>query len=460
VKADVVKEEQLIQLDHRHLWHPFTQMRDWVATEPVIIAEGSGVYLTDTKGRSYIDGISSMWCNIHGHRKKELDNAAIAQLGKVSHTTLLGFTNPSAAELAARLAGILPHDLNKVFYSDNGSTAVEVALKMAFQFGQHQGSKNRTRFVSLNNAYHGDTFGAMAVGGVDIFHSTFAPLLMEGVLKAPSPFCYRCELGLSKSDCGLACADRLELILSKHHEEVAGVILEPIIQAAGGMITAPTGYLSRVAEACRKYNVLLILDEVATGFGRTGRMFACQHEDNVIPDIICLSKGITGGYMPLAVTVATDKIYEAFMGDFKDLKTFFHGHTYTGNPLACAVALASLKLYETEHIIERLQKKIKYFRNRLDRLSLHPHIGEARSAGLMAGIELVRDKVSKEPFAWDETMGWQVCHSAISKGLILRPLGNVLVLMPPLSISMAELERMMDIVEEAINDIVVTKQVK
>jgi len=455
-----VKEEQLIKLDQQHLWHPFTQMKDWVKNEPVIIAEGSGVYLTDTKGRSYIDGISSMWCNIHGHRKKELDKAAVAQLDKVSHTTLLGFTNPPAAELAGRLVDILPSGLSKVFYSDNGSTAVEVALKMAFQFQQHQAAKSRTGFVSLNNAYHGDTLGAMAVGGVDIFHSTFAPIFMQGCLKAPSPFCYRCELGLSHPECALACADHLEWILRDHHEEVAGVILEPMIQAAGGMITAPTGYLRKVAEACRKYDVLLILDEVATGFGRTGRMFACQHED-VTPDIICLSKGITGGYMPLAVTVASDRIYEAFLGEFKDLKTFFHGHTYTGNPLACAVALASLNLYETEHILERLQEKIKYFRARLDRLSSnYRQVGEARSAGLMAGVELVRDKASKEPFAWDEMMGWQVCYAAMSKGLILRPLGNVLVLMPPLSISMAELEQMMNIVEEAIGDIALSKQVK
>jgi len=263
----------IVALDQRHVWHPFTQMKGWAEERPVVLVSGQGVYLEDAEGRAYIDGISSMWCNIHGHRKRELDEAAKAQIDRVSHSTLLGFTNPQAAELAARLAGLLPGELNRVFYSDNGSTAVEVALKMAFQYWRHRGEPGRTKFLSFNNAYHGDTLGAVAVGGVDIFHEAFGPVLMPG-FKAPSPYCYRCELGLSHPECGLACADRVGGILAEHGQEVAGVVLEPLIQGAGGMITAPPGHLARVAEACRAHDVPLILDEVATGFGRTGRMFA------------------------------------------------------------------------------------------------------------------------------------------------------------------------------------------
>lgn len=442
-----MNDDALIRLDHRHVWHPFTQMREWVEDAPVIIAEGSGVYLTDTRGRRYIDGISSMWCNIHGHRKRELDEAAKAQLDKICHSTLLGFASQPSIELAARLSAILPDGLSRVFYSDNGSTAVEVALKMAFQYWRHKGEKSRTRFVSLNNAYHGDTLGAVAVGGIEIFHEAFGPLLMKG-FKAPSHYCYRCELGKEYDSCDLACAKRLETILARHEDEVAGVILEPLIQGAGGMITAPPGYLKRIADACRKYDTLLILDEVATGFGRTGRMFACEMED-VTPDIICLSKGITGGYLPLAATVATDRIYKEFLGSFSELKTFFHGHTYTGNPLACAVALASLDLFESERIIEGLAGKIEYFRMRLDAIAANRHVGEARSVGLMAGVELVAEKATRIPFPYDAKMGWAVCRRALELGLVLRPLGNVIVLMPPLSITMEELAEMMDRFESA-----------
>ncbi|MBI5143144.1 MAG: adenosylmethionine--8-amino-7-oxononanoate transaminase [Nitrospirae bacterium] len=440
-----MNDDELVRLDHRHVWHPFTQMREWVEDAPVMIAEGSGVYLTDTRGRRHIDGISSMWCNIHGHRKRELDEAAKAQLDKICHSTLLGFASPPSIELAARLSAALPDGLTRVFYSDNGSTAVEVALKMAFQYWRHKGENSRTRFVSLNNAYHGDTLGAVAVGGIELFHEAFGPLLMKG-FKAPSHYCYRCELGKDIRSCDLACAKRLETILARHEDEVAGVILEPLIQGAGGMITAPPGYLKRVADACRKYDTLLILDEVATGFGRTGRMFACEHE-SVTPDIICLSKGITGGYLPLAATVATDRIYNEFLGAFGELKTFFHGHTYTGNPLACAVALASLDLFESERIIERLAEKIEYFRMRLDAISAHRHVGEARSVGLMAGVELVAEKATRIPFPYEAKMGWAVCRKALELGLILRPLGNTIVLMPPLSITMEELAAMMDMFE-------------
>lgn len=442
------RHDRLVALDRRHLWHPFTQMKGWLEADPVVISEGSGIYLTDTRGNRYMDGISSMWCNVHGHRKAELDEALLAQSRRISHSTLLGFTNPPAAELGAALVRILPSGLNRIFYSDNGSTAVEVALKMAFQFWQHRGERRRTKFLSLNQAYHGDTLGAVAVGGIDSFHSTFEPILMKG-FKGPSHYCYRCELSLDYPQCGLACADRVIEMLEQHGDEIAAVILEPLIQGAGGMITAPPGHLRKIYEACRRLDVLLILDEIATGFGRTGRMFACEHE-GVQPDIMCISKGLTGGYLPLAVTAATDRIFSAFLGEFRDLKTFFHGHTYTGNPLACSVALASLKLYEQDRILENLQPKVTLFSERLSRLSAHRHVGQARHAGLMAGIELVRDQQTRQPYDWEEARGWAVCNEALRKGLILRPLGNVVVLMPPLCINLEELYTMLDIVENAI----------
>ncbi len=435
-------------------------MKEWAEEAPVIIEAGEGCHLIDTKGRRYLDGVSSLWVNIHGHRKKEIDEAIKAQIDRISHTTLLGLGSVPSIQLAERLARLMDrsfagrgkacHAPAKVFYSDNGSTAVEVALKMAFQYWRHKGVAGKDRFVSLNNAYHGDTLGAVSVGGVDIFHAAFGPLLFR-TFRAPSPYCYRCGLGREFPGCGLACLGSLEEILETRHEEIAAMIVEPLVQAAGGMIVFPPGYLKGARELCRRYNVLFIADEVATGFGRTGRMFACEHE-SVVPDIICLSKGITGGYLPLAVTIATAEVYNAFLGEFSELKTFFHGHSYTGNPLGCAAALACLDVFEKEGTLERLKPKIGLLEDRLAELSRLPHVGDVRSKGLMAGIELVRDKESKTPYAWEEKMGWRVCCRLREKGILLRPLGNVIVIMPPLAISEEELEGMMDAVKEAIKE--------
>ena len=455
----------LVKSDRKYIWHPFTQMREWEMQEPIIISEGRDCYLRDISGRWYLDGVSSLWVNIFGHRKKELDEAIKTQLDRISHSTLLGLSNPPAIRLAERLvktvnASLLARpasggsgkedllSLSKVFYSDNGSTAVEVALKMAFQYWQHLGEQTRTAFLSLNNAYHGDTLGAVSVGGVEIFHRAFGPLLFK-THKAPSPYCYRCELGRKYPDCGLFCADRMEEILSNHHQEIAAVIIEPLVQAAGGMIVSPPGYLKRVRELCSKYRTLMIADEVATGFGRTGRMFACGHEA-VVPDIMCLSKGITGGYMPLAVTLATEEIYGAFLGEFRDLKTFFHGHSYTGNPLACAAALACLDLFDKEETVRHMQPRISLLEERLKEMEPLPHVGTVRNKGLMAGIELVKDKGTKEPYAWEEKMGWQVAYSARDNGVIIRPLGNVVVIMPPLNICLDDLRRLLDVIRDAI----------
>ena len=462
------RNRHLEEADKKYIWHPFTQMREWEGETPVIISEGQDCFIKDTYGRWYLDGVSSLWVNIFGHRKKELDDAIIEQLGRIAHSTMLGLSNVPAIQLAEKLIGIVSQSLGgrgnrqwlppfgqaqgtapaKVFYSDNGSTAVEVAIKMAFQYWRHRGVTGKNSFLSLHNAYHGDTLGAVSVGGVDIFHNTFGPLLFK-TFKAPSPYCYRCELGEEYATCGLACISKMEEILRDHHNEIAALIIEPLVQAAGGMIIAPPGYLREVRRLCSKYHVLLIADEVATGFGRTGKMFACEHEE-VVPDIMCLSKGITGGYLPLAVTLATEEIYKAFIGDFKELKTFFHGHSYTGNPLACAAALACLDIFEREDVLTNLQPRIAVLEKWLRDISDFAHVGDARNKGLMAGVELVKDKKTKEAYAWEDKTGWKVARHARDNGVFIRPLGNVIVIMPPLSISNENLGQMLKVLKDAI----------
>ncbi|MCE5194854.1 MAG: adenosylmethionine--8-amino-7-oxononanoate transaminase [Nitrospiraceae bacterium] len=452
--SDINNRKKLLEADRKFIWHPFTQMKEWAETEPVIISEARDCFIKDIDGRWYLDGVSSIWVNIHGHRKKEIDEAIKEQVDKVSHSTLLGLSNVPAIKLAERLAKLM-HDsgfnISKTFYSDNGSTSVEVALKMAFQYWIHKGVKGRNTFLSLNNAYHGDTLGAVSVGGIDIFHKTFKPLLFK-TYKAPSPYCYRCELKLSYPSCKMACLKKMEDILKKYSSSIAAVIIEPLVQAAGGMIVSPEGYLKGVRDLCTKYNVLMIADEVATGFGRTGKMFACEHE-KVTPDIICLSKGITGGYLPLSVTVTNNEIYNAFLGEFKDLKTFFHGHSYTGNPIACAAALACLEIFEKEETLKKLQPKIQMLKEWLKEILSMPSVGDVRNKGLMAGVELVENKKTKKPYQWEDKIGWKIANYARENGVFLRPLGNVIVIMPPLSISEVNLEQMLVVVKNAISGV-------
>ena len=442
--------QQLAQWDHAYLWHPFTQMKEWEQEDPVIVERGKGSYLIDTEGHRYLDGTSSIWVNLHGHQHPTLDKALRQQLEKVAHSTLLGLSNPPAIQLARELVRIAPKGLTRVFYSDDGSTAVEVALKMAVQYWQQQkrsmGSKRM--FVNLKLAYHGDTAGAMSVGNIQLFHERFHPLLFP-TLKVDAPYCYRCPLKLTYPSCRLACLEPIERLLKARHKDIAGFIIEPLVQAAAGMITAPPGYLKRIRELCTKYNVLLIADEVATGFGRTGKMFACQHED-VTPDLMAISKGLTGGYMPLAATMATEDMYQAFLGEYRDWKTFFHGHSYTGNPLGCALALANLEVFRTEQTLKHLQPKIKALRRLLKPLAEHPHVGEIRQCGFMVGIELVKNRTTREPYPLEERIGHRVAMEARTRGLLLRPIGNIIVLMPPLITTMIELKRMMQVLERSI----------
>jgi adenosylmethionine-8-amino-7-oxononanoate aminotransferase len=441
--------EQLREWDRRLIWHPFTQMQDWERDEPIVIAKGDGSWLIDSEGNRYLDGVASMWTNVHGHCRRELNEALKDQVDRLEHSTLLGLASEQSIILAHKLAEITPPGLTRFFYSDNGSTAMEVAVKMAFQYQVHRGHPEKSRFITFHHAYHGDTLGAVSVGGIDIYHATFKPLMFE-TIQAPAPYCYRCELGCDgPSTCGMKCLDALEALLQEHAAGCAGLVTEPLLQGAGGMLVQPPGFLGRVRDLCTRYQVLMIADEVATGFGRTGRMFACDHEA-VVPDIMALSKGIAAGYLPLAATVTTDEVYGAFLGEYAQLKTFFHGHTFTGNPLACAVAIRSLELFESDRLLEALQPKITFLAESLARIAALPHVGDVRQCGLAAGIELVLDRTTKQPYPWEEKTGIRVCFEARKHGIFSRPLGNTVVIYPPLSISLDELTLLMEGLEKSI----------
>ncbi len=383
---------ELQQWDHDHVWHPFTPVPADGSEPALVIERAEGCTLIDTEGRRYIDGVSSLWCNVHGHRVPELDAAVRAQLDRVAHSTMLGLANVPATVLARKLVELAPAGLTRVFYSDDGATAVEVALKMAFQYWRQcpQPRPGKTKFLSLESAYHGDTLGDVSVGGVARFHRTFGPLLFP-TLKTPSPYCYRCPLGLERTTCRIDCVERLAGLVAEHAAELAAVVIEPLVQGAAGMITAPPGFLKRVREVTRQHDVLLIADEVAVAFGRTGSLFACEQE-GVCPDFLCLAKGLTGGYLPLAATLTTEPVFQAFVGEPHEGRAFYHGHTYTGNPLGAAVALASLELLLTSGTMAALPARIDQLRRHLTRLAALPCVGDARQCGLIAGIELVADR--------------------------------------------------------------------
>lgn len=454
---DTKTKKALIKADKKNIWHPFTQMADWINDdpyEPLIIDRAEGSYLYDIDGNKYLDGVSSLWVTLLGHRHPEIDKALKAQADKVAHTTFLGLTHKPAIDLSAKLLKILPGNLKKIFYSDNGSTAIEVALKQAYQYWQTK-NQDRRLFLSLKNAYHGDTIGAVSVGGTDLFHAKFKPLLFDALF-ARSPYCYRCpdrKFRLpfpDKADgfkehnkiagCKGQCIKEAETLLAKYHKKIAVAIIEPLNQASAGMIVMPKGYLKAYADLCKKYGVLLICDEVATGFGRTGKMFAVEHE-GVKPDFICLSKGITGGYLPFAVTATTNEIYNAFLGKYEEFKTFFHGHSYTANPLACAASTAVIDILGKEKIIEKLQPKIKHLEKELAVLPEHPKVGNIRHCGVMAGIEMVKNKKTGEPFDPKFKTGAKICANIRKDGVIIRNLGDTLVLFLHLTMTKKEITK-------------------
>ncbi len=414
--------ESLRELDRAHSWHPFTQMRDWCAGEPLVLVEGDGAIVRDSDGREYLDGNSSIWTNIHGHRHPAITRAIREQLDRVAHVSFLGTTNAPASELASRLAGLFPPGaLPRVFFSDDGSTAIEAAMKMAARFWELGGCPQRSRFVAFDHAYHGDTAGAASLGGIDAFHAG-----------------HRFPVDRISDPNGL---DRLAT------DEIAAVVIEPLIQGAAGMRVWPAGMLRRLREKCDATGALLILDEVLTGFGRTGRMFACEHED-VIPDFLCLAKGLTGGYLPLAATLTTEKIFAAFLGEFSGQKTFYYGHSFTGNPLGCAAALACLDVFRDENVLENLQPKIAEMGRLLDGLRDISGVFEIRQCGFMAGIEIRRPDGT--PLPWQERTGGRICEAARAHGLLTRPVLDTLVLMPPLCTTAGQLERAVGALRRAI----------
>ncbi len=423
----------IVRHDLAHVWHPFTQMREYASHDTLVVARGRGRSLVDVDGREYLDGVSSLWCNLFGHRVSSIDRAVRRQLGRIAHSTLLGITNEPAVELARRLVEVAPRGLTRVFYSDDGSTAVEVALKMAFQYWQQaHGGRHRARqeFVTFTNAYHGDTMGSVSLGGIDLFHRVYGPLTFR-CHRVPAPYPFRGEV----DSLGL-----LAKTLRAREKRIAAVVLEPRVQGAAGMLVQPPGFVREVRRLCDRHGALLIADEVATGFGRTGTMFAVDAE-GVRPDLMCLAKGITGGYLPLAATLTTNEVYRAFQGRYEEFRTFFHGHTYTGNPLGCAAGIATLDLLARPATWEALARGIEALGRELTSLWAHPLVGDIRRAGLMTGIELVADRETRRPFPSSRRVGYRVCLAARRHGVLLRPLGDVVVINPPLTTTPAEMRR-------------------
>lgn len=441
------------KLDKDYIWHPFTQMKGWNENEQLVIERGEGVKLYDTEGHSYYDGISSLWVNIHGHHRPEIDQAIKDQLDQIAHSTLLGLINKPSAEFAEKLVEVAPAGLNKVFYSDDGSTAVEAAVKIAFQYWQHKGQPEKQGFINLGDSYHGDTVGAVSVGNIDVFHKVYKPLLFS-TSKMTCPSFYHNKIkGLASEDAFLKyCLDEIEAYLQEHAKTTAAMIIEPLVQAAAGMLMQPKGYIKGVRELTRKYDVLLIVDEVATGFGRTGKMWACDNE-GISPDLMTLSKGITGGYLPLGATLTTDEIYDAFLGEPTEYKTFYHGHSYTGNPLACAAGIASLEIFKKEDVIANLPPKMDVIAKHMEKMNKMKYVGDARQCGMLAGIELMRDKATKEPFAAELLMAGGICQAARKYGLIVRNIGDVIIFMPPLASTKEEIEIMLDKLEQAMEEV-------
>ena len=446
-----VSTDELRRWDADYVWHPFTPHSVYAAENPLMVVAAEGHELIDSDGRRYLDGVSSLWCNTFGHRREEIDRAIRDQLDQVAHATFLGNATAPAVRLAKRLVELTPPPLKRVFFSDNGSTAVEIAIKMAYQFWQQTaGGEQRRTFLTFRNAYHGDTLGSVSAGGIDIFHARYGGLLFD-TLQAPSPCAYRHDGYPSRADAEEAAIRDFEAMVDAHAGQLAAIIVEPGVQGAAGMLTQPAGFLKRVKDAADRAGTLLIFDEVAVGFGRSGdALFACQ-SIGVTPDFLCLAKGLTGGYLPLAATLTTERVFQAFLGPPELGRTFFHGHTYTGNPLGAAAAHATLDIFEQTDLLPELKKKTDYFRSGLSSLSSHPNVGDIRQFGLCAGVEIVQSKDSKAAFPAKERIGMKICQACVERGVFLRPLSDVIVLVPPLTLSHAEFDRIFRVLTEAIN---------
>lgn len=437
--------------DLNFIWHPCSQMKDYEEFPPIVIDRGEGAYLFDISGNRYLDAISSWWVNLFGHCNNRINNAVKKQLDQLEHVIFANFSHKPAIELAEKIVEITPNGLNKVFFADNGSSAVEVALKLSFQFHQQRGNCKKKRFVAVSDAYHGETLGALSVGDIDLYSKIYKPLLLD-VIKVPGPDCYRCVYGKERQSCQTECFNQMEKIIEEKHDEVCAIIIEPMVQAAAGMKIYPAQYLIKLRGICSQYNILLIADEIAVGFGRTGKMFACEHA-NISPDIICLSKGLTAGYLPLSLVVVTDNIYNAFYRDYTEQKAFLHSHSYTGNPLACAAALESLNIFKEDGVLEQNNSKAEIINKITTSLAhKHPYIGEFRQIGMIGALELVENKATKQAFAWEKRVGYNIYKLALKEGLLLRPLGNILYFMPPYIIEDKDIEWMVTTAFKAINN--------
>lgn len=439
---------ELLRLDRTHVWHPCTQEKDHEQLPPIPIERGEGVWLIDVEGRRYLDGVSSWWVNLFGHNHPRLNRAATTQLSRIAHHIFAGFTHEPAVELATRLCALAPGNLSRVFFADNGSSAVEVALKMSFQYWQQTGSPTKTRFLSISEAYHGETLGALSVGGCDLYRGIYRPILLDG-FRAPGPDCYRCPFGKQRDNCAAECFGALEQIARQHQNEIAAVIIEPLVQAAAGMRIFPPHYLKKLRQLCDQLGIHYIADEIAVGFGRTGKLFANEHAE-IGPDFLCLSKGITGGYMPLSVVLTGEAVYRAFYDDYTASKAFLHSHSYTGNPLACSLAVEVLNIFDEEQVLQQLPSRYAVFDTFAERFADLPHVGEFRRLGMIAAVELVADRKMKTPYPWQERRGYRAYQDALARGALLRPLGNVIYFMPPLTITPDELDELLSIAYSAV----------
>ena len=439
---------ELQRKDLQYIWHPCSQMKDYESFPSIVLERGEGPYLYDIDGKSYLDAVSSWWVNLFGHSNKRINKAISHQVDKLEHAIFANFTHKPAIELAERIVKLTPEGLNKVFFADNGSSAVEIALKLSFQYHQQMGKPKKTRFVAISEAYHGETLAALSVGDIDLYNEIYKPLLFN-TFKAAGPNCYRCPYGETRETCEGNCIEHMERIILNNHEEISAVIIEPMIQGAAGMKIYPAIYLKKLRQLCDTYDIHLIADEIAVGFGRTGKMFACEHAD-ISPDIMCLSKGLTAGYMPLSLVLMTDKIYEGFYDDYVNLRAFMHSHSYTGNPIGCAIACESLNIFNDENVIERNKITSQRIQERVKPLLDHPNVGEFRQLGMVGAIELVKDKKTKEGFDWKDRVGYQIYQIALKHGVLLRPLGNVVYFMPPYVINEKDIDLMIGTAEKAI----------
>ncbi|WP_368488488.1 adenosylmethionine--8-amino-7-oxononanoate transaminase [Clostridium sp. BJN0013] len=432
-----------VKRDLKYIWHPCGQMKDYEEFNPIVIEKGEGVWLYDIEGNKYLDCVSSWWTNTLGHSNKRINETIKEQIDNIEHVIFANFSNKPAIDLSEKLVNITPDRLTKVFFSDNGSSAVEIALKMSFHYHMQKGNTKKKRFAALSDAYHGETLGALSVCDIDEYNKIYNPLLLD-TIRVEGPDCYRCKYGCTRDNCNAECFANMEKCMEEKHDEISAVIVEPMVQGAAGMKIYSSNYLEKLRKICDKYDVHLIADEIAVGFGRTGEMFACNHAQ-ISPDFMCLSKGISAGYMPMSVVMTTGEIYDCFYGDYNEQKAFLHSHTYAGNAMSCAIALESLKIFEEDNIIENNRKKGKLIKKlTLERAKVSKHIGEVRNIGMITAIEIVKDKLTKKDYPWQMRVGYEIYKIALSKGLLLRPIGNVLYFIPPYIINEEEIKFMVN----------------